>query len=223
MAKELGILKGYSDGTAKPGRLVTVAEASKMVSVTFDFDADTTLEPWYRGYLEELEERHALPTTLESVDDIVTRGEMAEILYRLLKNITTKSYETYESLTEEVDEEADLKVSDLYIDSEEMVQGVKQAWVGFKVENIGEEDVDPDLNGKITITFGDGTMETAYWDDLANTEFLKAGGWSTFVLYRITTSQEIKVCVDPQNLAGEPDETKANNCRTETLTVSTSS
>ena len=143
MAKELGIIGGYPDGTFKPSRLVNVAEASKIISMTYGFSADTSIEPWYRGYVEELEERKALPTTLESIEDRLSRGEMAEILYRLLENITSKSSETYESLSEEEDQDeedqaADLTVSDIYIDSEETVQGTTttQAWVGFKVENI---------------------------------------------------------------------------------------
>jgi hypothetical protein len=78
------IVDGYDDGTYKPNRTINVAEAMKMLASTFAFD--TKAEPdddWYMPYARALAERHAIPTSINNFSAPITRGEMAEILYRL--------------------------------------------------------------------------------------------------------------------------------------------
>ena len=86
------IVNGYDDGTYKPNRTINVAEAMKMLASTFAFDTKT--EPndqWYMPYARALAERHAIPTSITNFSDPITRGEMAEILYRLKANRQDKS------------------------------------------------------------------------------------------------------------------------------------
>lgn len=78
------IVDGYDDGTYKPNRTINVAEAMKMLASTFAFDIET--EPnddWFMPYARALAERKAIPTSITGFADPITRGEMAEILYRL--------------------------------------------------------------------------------------------------------------------------------------------
>lgn len=78
------IVNGYDDGTYKPNRTINVAEAMKMLASTFAYDIVT--EPndeWFMPYARALAERHAIPSSINNFSDPITRGEMAEILYRL--------------------------------------------------------------------------------------------------------------------------------------------
>lgn len=78
------IIDGYPDGTFKPNRMINVAEAMKMLASTFAFE--TKSEPtdaWYMPYARALAERNAIPTSIDTFSDPITRGEMAEILFRL--------------------------------------------------------------------------------------------------------------------------------------------
>jgi len=42
-------------------------------------------EPWYKEYVDNLADEYAIPTTITTFDHKLTRGEMAEIIYRLQK------------------------------------------------------------------------------------------------------------------------------------------
>jgi hypothetical protein len=78
------IVNGYDDGTYKPNRTINVAEAMKMLASTFAFDTKTEPDDaWYMPYARALAERNAIPSSIDNFSDPITRGEMAEILYRL--------------------------------------------------------------------------------------------------------------------------------------------
>ncbi len=96
-AKNRGIVNGYPDGFFRPEREVTFVEAAKMISAAFGYNAP--LDPiWYRPYVQELESRSAIPTSLNEFAEPLTRGEMAEMVYRIRSNIRTKSGLTYDAL-----------------------------------------------------------------------------------------------------------------------------
>lgn len=86
------IVDGYPDGTFKPNHTINVAEAMKMLAGTFAYQ--TATEPddqWYMPYARALAERHAIPTSITNFSDPITRGEMAEMLYRLKANRQDKA------------------------------------------------------------------------------------------------------------------------------------
>lgn len=92
VVKTAKIVDGYDDGTYKPNRTINVAEAMKMLSSTFAFDTKT--EPnddWFMPYARALAERKAIPTSITGFADPITRGEMAEILFRLKADRQDKS------------------------------------------------------------------------------------------------------------------------------------
>jgi hypothetical protein len=79
------IVNGYPDGTFQPGNNLNFAEAAKIIVSTFALQThtDPTDERWFIPYVNALSEHSAIPTTIDRFDDVTTRGEMAEIMYRL--------------------------------------------------------------------------------------------------------------------------------------------
>lgn len=96
-----GIISGYPDGTFKPANNINFAEASKIIVVAYGGDfagAGYPPDQWYAKYVNVLADRNAIPTTINSFAQKITRGEMVEIIYRLKENITTKPSKTFEQL-----------------------------------------------------------------------------------------------------------------------------
>lgn len=99
-AKDSGLITGYPDRTFRPEQNINFVESSKILSlaafnaVSLDLPEDMG-GPWYDIYVRYLAERNAIPVSIASFDHDLTRGEMAEIIYRLKENITTKSTKTF--------------------------------------------------------------------------------------------------------------------------------
>lgn len=89
-ASNNGILDGYSDGTFKPANNINFAEASKIIVNAFGYETSQK-DIWYESFVEKLEEFNVIPTTIRSVSKNISRGEMAEMIYRLKEDITDKS------------------------------------------------------------------------------------------------------------------------------------
>jgi uncharacterized protein YkwD len=89
-AVDLGWIEGYPDGTVRPGDSVSFAEASKLISIAYNMDLDST-EPWYKGPILALGEHNAIPLTVSYLESPLKRGEMAEILWRLRENLTDRA------------------------------------------------------------------------------------------------------------------------------------
>jgi len=100
VAKKNTIIEGYPDGTFKPAQNISFVEAAKIIVVTFKYSVGTDAI-WYKPFVEGLGEKRAIPTTIDRFEKNITRGEMAEMIYRLLAEITSKSSLTYSDLTGE--------------------------------------------------------------------------------------------------------------------------
>lgn len=81
-AVEEGVIGGYPDGTFKPAESINFAEAAKIVVISFDLEygSDTI---WYKPFTDALTSKGAVPSSIRNPDQKITRGEMAEIIYRL--------------------------------------------------------------------------------------------------------------------------------------------
>lgn len=97
-AKFKNIVAGYPDGLFHPDYEINFAEASKIIIEAFDYDISKE-DPWYRPYVKMLEANHAIPVTIDAFDQNVTRGEMAEMIYRMNEGILHKDFKTYEELS----------------------------------------------------------------------------------------------------------------------------
>ena len=94
---------GYPDGNFKPAEFINFAEASKVVDESLDVEPDTTgtNNEWFAGYVKGLENKKAIPTTVQFFDKEITRGEMSEVVFRLKEGRTDKVTATYDELTNE--------------------------------------------------------------------------------------------------------------------------
>jgi hypothetical protein len=82
-AKSKGIINGYPDGSFLPENPVNWVEALKISLEAFEFDVPNRPGEWYRPYLMFAEENGLNFITI--LDKSITRGEMAELIYRIMK------------------------------------------------------------------------------------------------------------------------------------------
>lgn len=101
-AKRLGYVQGYNDNTFKPSDKINFAEASKIITKVLDIKPDeaNTQGEWYAGFVNSLGNKRAIPTTIQQLDREITRGEMAEIIWRIKENKTDEVSLDYQTLSD---------------------------------------------------------------------------------------------------------------------------
>ncbi|MFH1284693.1 MAG: beta-propeller domain-containing protein [Candidatus Peregrinibacteria bacterium] len=113
-ATELKLVEGYPDGYFRPEQEINFAEASKIITNTlYDLLGEQARqmleiagptgaagETWYGPFVYALELGSAIPGDVDSFDKKVTRGEMAEIAWRVMTETTYKISNTYENIKE---------------------------------------------------------------------------------------------------------------------------
>lgn len=97
-AKERGVVKGFADGNFYPEKNVTLAEAAKMTVLLFDYDisdqepysTDTSRlkyhlvrDSWFYPYVITIKDMQAMLWSFRDFTQDITRGEMAEMIWRL--------------------------------------------------------------------------------------------------------------------------------------------
>jgi hypothetical protein len=85
-AVENNVISGYPDGTFKPAQTINLVEASKILANAFKIE---TIQPqgseWYSQYIETLASENTIPSSFKYLSQNVTRGEMAEMVWRILE------------------------------------------------------------------------------------------------------------------------------------------
>lgn len=86
-ASQLGIVSGYPDGTFKGTNTVNKAEFLKMYFVALGLDISPTREDqaWYQNYFELAAQKYAITANSSGdyeMGELLTRGEVADIIYR---------------------------------------------------------------------------------------------------------------------------------------------
>jgi len=90
-AKEQGYVKGYDDGTFKPGNPLTVGEAVVLTAKVFEKElVGSEGDSWYSASLRAIALDAALPQTFVYSNQPVTRGEVVEMLWRLITEVNDK-------------------------------------------------------------------------------------------------------------------------------------
>jgi hypothetical protein len=98
-AKSMNIIGGYPDGTFGPTKTITFAEAAKIIVNAFGTpEGAATDGPWYKPFVIKLGAQAAIPTDITDFSQPVTRGAMAEMIFRLKTKNMDKSSRTYEEL-----------------------------------------------------------------------------------------------------------------------------
>tara|TARA_Y100000310_G_scaffold175693_2_gene175799 strand:+ start:6530 stop:7576 length:1047 start_codon:yes stop_codon:yes gene_type:complete len=84
-AKKDGVIDGYPDGTFRPGAFVNFAEAAKIVVGAFGIGTSPgdSKDIWWQPYVFALARLGGLPSTFSDPNQQLTRGDMAEIIYRV--------------------------------------------------------------------------------------------------------------------------------------------
>jgi hypothetical protein len=93
LAVRVGLIEGYRDGTFRPAQFVTVAEASKLLIQSLELESPDSGPIWYERYINALGVRRALPLSLKGIDQPITRGELAEILWRVTPDAASPATE----------------------------------------------------------------------------------------------------------------------------------
>jgi thiol-disulfide isomerase/thioredoxin len=89
-AVESGIISGYPDNTYRPSDNINFAEASKIVALSKNYGPYND-EPWYLPYMNILLYNDAI-TNDNDKSDSVTRGEMAQMIFKLGENQAVSEY-----------------------------------------------------------------------------------------------------------------------------------
>lgn len=84
-AKAEGWVGGYPDDTFKPSQPVNFVEALKISMSAHGISFETGTSPWYKGLVESAGEKNLIPPSIEAFDQKITRGEMCDLIARILK------------------------------------------------------------------------------------------------------------------------------------------
>lgn len=88
-AKGLGFVSGYADGNFRPEQSVTFVEAAKLMVNSYGLIVPKLeTENWYDLYVAALEEKGAIPMSIERLGQEITRGEMAEMIWRVKAGVS---------------------------------------------------------------------------------------------------------------------------------------
>lgn len=100
-AKVAGMVGGYPDGTFRPAINVNFVEAAKILVNGFALQTPSPSpnSPWFRPFVDALVERRAIPLSIRSFEQNISRGEMAEMIHRLHADLRDLPSLTYELLT----------------------------------------------------------------------------------------------------------------------------
>lgn len=100
VAKKKGIIDGYKDGTFRPGNKIAFTEAAKIIAIGFGHKTKAQVEgeQWFTQFVQYLESKNSIPTSVAKFDHKVTRAEMAEMIYRIRAKIANKESKTYNEL-----------------------------------------------------------------------------------------------------------------------------
>ncbi len=105
MAKVNNIAVGYPDGTFKPEKNITSAEAIKIIVKAEGIASEIPYEPdesesmyWFTPYFNMIDDSNVIPDSISRFDEEISRGEMAEIIYRKQNDLFLTNYHNYGDL-----------------------------------------------------------------------------------------------------------------------------
>ncbi|PIR54101.1 hypothetical protein COU75_02910 [Candidatus Peregrinibacteria bacterium CG10_big_fil_rev_8_21_14_0_10_42_8] len=87
IGKNDNVISGYDDGSFGPEKPVNFAEAAKIVVNAFTIHTnpeDQKLSVWWKPYVFALSRIGGLPPSFTDPNQLLTRGEMAEIIFRVM-------------------------------------------------------------------------------------------------------------------------------------------
>ena len=97
-AQASDIVGGYPDGSFRPTQTIQFVEAAKIMSRSWA-DIQEDGDVWYQTFVEYLGDAGAIPLQIMSLQQSLTRGQMAEMIYRLHARISDLPSQSYEQLS----------------------------------------------------------------------------------------------------------------------------
>lgn len=97
-AKNKKLIEGYKDGSFKPNQPINIAEASKILVKIFNLKTANSTKYWYSPYLESLAKDKFLPLSINYMNRNLKRGEVAELIWRIVQKIHTETSQTSSNL-----------------------------------------------------------------------------------------------------------------------------
>ncbi|MFA7686082.1 MAG: endo alpha-1,4 polygalactosaminidase, partial [Candidatus Gracilibacteria bacterium] len=86
-------------GSFRPKDNITLAQGGKIIIESLDYESPRSPNIWYEPYMQTLSDNKAIPITISKINEQITRGEMVELIWRLVENITDKESMVYQNDT----------------------------------------------------------------------------------------------------------------------------
>ncbi len=99
--KEKGIINGYGDGSFQPGRNINLVEAATIIAKANNLPQQTG-GSWFEPAIKALESKGAIPVSIDTLDQKLSRSEVAEMMYRIDKNEDQRTSKTFVSLNSQM-------------------------------------------------------------------------------------------------------------------------
>lgn len=130
------IIDGYPDGTFRPSTNINLVEALKIIVNVFEMEKGDTGENWYDEYLYAMGNQKYIPSTFIKPSQTVNRGEMAEMIWRVLENKKNQDYTTPEDLISAAETESNSDCQPLGEDipSNIDMNRVRETWLAWNNE-----------------------------------------------------------------------------------------
>jgi len=92
-------VSGHPDGFFRPAENINFVEAATILTRAYKYPVDArNNERWYHKFVTALEATRAVPREITSFNHLVTRGGMAEMIWRIQARVAGKSFMTYTTL-----------------------------------------------------------------------------------------------------------------------------
>ncbi len=108
-AKIQNIINGYPDGEFKAKKEISFVESAKIIINSYEIKTEQG-DPWYTPYVLKMQEMEAIPESIKNIKNNITRGEMAEMIYKIQNRNSQekskqeqKNSETFSNINNNID------------------------------------------------------------------------------------------------------------------------
>lgn len=100
-AKRRGLVSGYPDGTFQPFNNINFAEAAQIITKAHGvlIPLENQSESWFASAVQSLTNLKAIPSTIDRVDEKISRAETAELIFRVVSPDASRSTKSLANLT----------------------------------------------------------------------------------------------------------------------------
>ncbi len=187
VASKEGIVKGYADGYFRPEKEINFVEAAKIVANVLELQVGKeAADNWYKPYVDALDGESAIPKSISGFDHKLTRGEMAELVWRIKEKpdyVGSLSYTGLERRVRAAEDDYALQKFDSCVDLGDYIEENTEVYQNYpyddevmmmkSVDAVEEDSGDDDSGGAVTAAeppsdgLGGGSPEAPAMDDVS--------------------------------------------------------